>query len=129
MRGLAFVLLLNACSQEPAAPKSEPVVYANGRDRLCVDGAKAGFIVYGSADSNCSARGRIERSQAAASFIPAGDLDCKIALNFKDDQVTFSPATPSCAFYCGPGAGFDGKRLPKAASASPAVDFAGDPLC
>jgi hypothetical protein len=129
MRALAFVLLLTACSQEPAAPKSEPVVYANGRDRLCVHGARAGFIVYGRDNANCSARGRIERSQAAASFIPAGDMECKIPLNFKDDQVAFGAISPPCDFYCGPGAAVDGKRLPKSVSASPAVDFAGDPLC
>ena len=38
-------------------------------------------------------------------------------------------AAADCAYYCGPGASISGKAFTENASASPAVDFAGDPLC
>src|SRR4051812_33100948 len=80
MRILAIVLLLGACSPQPPQPKPERVLYAGqGRERLCTDGKRAGFIVYGDGDGNCAATGRIERG----SFIPAGDEDCKIPVRFE----------------------------------------------
>jgi hypothetical protein len=130
MRILAAVLLLAACSPEAAEPKPERLHYAGeGRDRLCISGKRAGFIIYGRGDSNCAATGRIARGPTVASFIPAGDEDCKIPLSFNGNRVSFGPGQPSCAYYCGPGAAFAGKSFQANAAASPAVDFAGDPLC
>lgn len=126
MRILALLLLLAACSPQPAQPKPERVLYAGeGRDLLCIDGKRAGFIVYAAGSVNCAATGRIERG----SFIPAGDQDCKIPLRFTGDRVAFAAGPRSCDYYCGPGASFAGKTFAKRPSASPAVDFAGDPLC
>lgn len=131
MRTLPIVFLLAACSQEPERPAvQERALYAGeGHDRLCVSGERAGFVIYGAAETNCSAKGRLERAGTTATLTPDGDEDCHIALDFSGGRVAFGPATSSCAYYCGPGAAYDGKALARNDAASPAVDFAGDPLC
>ena len=133
-RSLSLVLLmLTACSEEPAAPPppdSTRALYAGeGRDRFCRKGERAGFITYGPGDSNCSAKGRIEGAGEGAALVPDGDEDCRIALTIAGERLSLGPVTAACGYYCGPGAGFGGKAFTAAPDASPAVDFAGDPLC
>jgi len=130
MRILGLILLLAACSPNAAEPKTERLLYAGeGRDRLCTKGDRGGFIVFGGGDSNCSARGRIERAGDRLVLIPNGDPDCRIEATLAGDRLRFGARSPACAYYCGPGADFAGKPLTRNAAASPAVDFAGDPLC
>ena len=130
MRALGLVLLLAACSPKPAEPPADRLLYAgDGRDRLCVAGQRGGLIAYGEGNANCSARGRIERSGNRLALIPDGDEDCRIEATFSGDSLRFAVRSAACAYYCGPGADFAGKALTKSGSASPAVDFAGDPLC
>ena len=130
MRILAPVLLLAACSPEAAQPTPERQLYASeGRDRLCLAGERGGFITYGDGDANCSARGRIERAGDRLTLIPDGDSECRIEAKISGDRLALGARAAACAYYCGPGADFAGKGLAKSASASPAVDFAGDPLC
>lgn len=123
-------LLLSACSPEAADPPAERLLYAGqGRDRLCVAAPRGGFVVYGQGNANCSARGRIERSGDRLVLIPDGDPDCRIEARLSGGRLAFGPRADACAYYCGPGADYAGKVLAKSATASPAVDFAGDPLC
>ena len=130
MRILALALLLAACSPEAAGPSTEHLLYAGeGRDRLCIAGQRGGFIIYGDGNANCSARGRIERSGDRLVLIPDGDPDCRIEAKLREDALALGPRSNACAYYCGPGADFAGRGLARNASASPAVDFAGDPLC
>jgi hypothetical protein len=130
MRILGLVFLLAACSPQPAEAPAERLLYAGeGRDRLCVSGQRGGLIIYGARDTNCSARGRIERSGDRLTLIPDGDPDCRIEATLSGDNLRLGARSLSCAYYCGPGADFAGKALAKDATASPARDFAGDPLC
>lgn len=131
MRILLLVLALAACSPEAPPPVPERALYAaQGRDRLCVDGDRAGFVTYGDGDANCSVRGRIERAGGGRlAIIPDGDGDCRIEAVSQSGQIRLADRKAACAFYCGPGADFAGKAFAKSTSASAAVDFAGDPLC
>lgn len=127
---LAIALSLAACSPEGGQPPAERALYAGaGRDRLCVKGMEAGFITYGEGDSNCSVRGRLEGQGDATVLVPAGDEDCRIPIRRDGEQAVLAAAAAACAYYCGPGANFAGRRFTRSADASPAVDFAGDPLC
>ena len=130
MRFLLSVLLLAACAPEAAEPPAERLLYAGeGRDRLCVAGQRGGFITYGDGDANCSARGRIERSGDRLALLPDGDSECRIEAKLDGDRLGLGARSAACAYYCGPGADYTGKGLAVSTSASPAVDFAGDPLC
>ena len=130
MRILFLVLLLAACSPAPSEPEPERQLYAGeGRDRLCMAGNRAGFITYGGGDANCSVRGRIERAENRLALIPDGDQDCHIEVQEQGETLHLGKVAAACAYYCGPGARFEGKTFTANASASPAVDFAGDPLC
>ena len=131
MRILGLILLLAACSPQAPDPKIEEVTYAgNGRDRLCMEGDRAGFITYGEGDANCSAHGRIDRTGGQRlAIIPDGDQDCRIEANEDAGAIRLGGVTAACAYYCGPGASFEGKAFTKRATPSPALDFAGDPLC
>jgi hypothetical protein len=131
MRILALTLLLAACSAEELPKSAGLATYAGqGRDRLCTRGDRAGFITYGTNDANCSAQGRLDRAgEHRLTFVPTGDQDCRIAVEEQGATLRLGKASAACAYYCGPGASFDGKSFAKSPSASPAVDFAGDPLC
>jgi hypothetical protein len=131
MRILIIALLLSACSQEAPRKPAGQVTYAGeGRDRLCTKGDRAGFIAYGRGDANCSVQGRIERSgEHLLTLEPIGDHDCRIAIEEQGGTLRLGKAGATCSYYCGPNASFDGKAFTRDASASPAVDFAGDPLC
>ena len=130
MRLLPLVLVIAACSPEAPPPAQERATYAGqGRDRLCVNADRAGFIAYGEGDSNCSVRGRVRADGDRLAIIPEGDEDCRIEAARQADRITLGARSAACAYYCGPGADFTGKAFAKRDSASPAVDFAGDPLC
>ena len=132
MRILVLALLLAACSQEtPQQKPADQVTYAGaGRDRLCTKGDRAGFITYGKGNSNCSVQGNVERPGGnALTLHPIGDQDCRISIDEQGETLRLGKASPACAYYCGPGASFEGKAFTRSATASAAVDFAGDPLC
>jgi hypothetical protein len=131
MRLPVLVLLLAACSPETPEKAPERALYAgDGRDRLCIAGERVGFITYGAGDANCSVRGRIDRAgEQLLTIVPEGDQDCRIAAREQAGTIRLGKAEAACAYYCGPGAGFAGKAFGRRPSASPAVDFAGDPLC
>ena len=131
MRFLALVLLLTACSQQAPQEPAQQVTYAGeGRDRLCMKGDRAGFIAYGQGDSNCSVQGKVKRSgEHLLTLVPIGDEDCRISVEEQGGTLRLGKAGAACSYYCGPDASFAGKSFIKDGSASPAVDFAGDPLC
>jgi hypothetical protein len=130
MRIIFTVLLLTACSPDAAEAPAEHLLYAGeSRDRLCVAGQRGGLIIYGAGDTNCSARGHVDRSGDRLTLIPDGDPDCRIEATLAGDTLRLGARSPSCAYYCGPGADFADKALAKDAAASLAKDFAGDPLC
>jgi hypothetical protein len=138
MRFIPFaVLLLAACSKEPAAPNLASGSFSGeGRDALCIAAPgpeqRAGFIIYGEGDSNCSARGRIEGKDGSWTLVPSGEGDCRIPLSVAGGRISLGTGGPSCTYYCGPGASFAGKTFDSVASAtkrSPTTDFAGEPLC
>lgn len=122
------ILLLAACSPEPEPERS---LYAGaGRDRLCIDGDRAGFIAYGEGDANCSVRGTLEMSGGGVTITPAGDEDCRITATAAEGSLRLDARSGACGFYCGPGADFSGRLFRKVEGApSGARDFAGDPLC
>ena len=131
MRILAALLLLTACSPQAPEPAAERLLYAGeGRDRLCIAGQRGGFIIYGQGETNCAVRGGIGRAgEHLLVLTPAGDADCRIDLVSQADTIRLGRMAGACSFYCGPGADYSGKLLTRSSSATPAVDFAGDPLC
>lgn len=127
-------LLLAACSQPPAAPSLPVGSFAGeGRDRLCIAGEpgnyRAGLISYGSADTNCSARGQIEVGSDGVALVPRGEGPCRIALVVEGDRVSIGKLPAACSYYCGPGADMAGKSFRRTAGGGAAVDLVGDPLC
>ncbi len=132
---IAILLTAAACAKEEPASSglASGIFTGNGSDALCiadeVGAQRAGFVVYGADDANCSASGRIEPAGASYNLIPAGDTACKIPFSVDADQINFGPARPSCAYYCGPGVSFGGKSFRRSANAKPVTDLVGDPLC
>jgi hypothetical protein len=132
MRWLPTVLLLLcACSPDVAEPSAEQLLYSGeGRDRLCIAGPRGGLIVYGKENANCSIRGQVSRAgEHLLVLIPAGDADCRIDLVEQSGGIRVGKKAEACNYYCGPGADYSGKVLTTNKAATPAVDFAGDPLC
>ena len=124
------VLLLAACAPDsPQQPAERQLFAGQGRDRLCQAGDRAGFVAYGQGDSNCSVRGRLQREGKNGAILPDGDEDCRIPVTLEGETAVLGAAPAACSYYCGPGATFAGKTFTSNASASPAIDFAGDPLC
>ena len=132
---LAFALTATACAkEEPAATGLAAGTFTSGdRDALCIAGEagaqRAGFVTYGADDANCSASGRLEAAGTGWILIPAGDSNCRISLSVSGERIALGPATPGCAYYCGPSVTFAGKSFERALGAKSATDFAGDPLC
>jgi len=132
MRWILFAMMLAGCSPGPGPQaQAERTLFAGeGRDRLCSDGDRAGFIAYGAGDANCSVRGRIERSEGRVALLPWGDRDCRIEVQLSGDSVRLGSRSEACAYYCGPGVDFTGRRFGKMnGNARDAKDLAGDPLC
>lgn len=134
LRFTPLLLLLAACSQQPAAPTLETGSFAGpGRDRLCIAGTagnyRAGLIAFGSGNSNCSAAGRLELDGGKAVLVPRGEGPCRIALSIEGDVVRIEPPAKACSYYCGPGASLEGKSFTRTPGDEGASDLAGDPLC
>ena len=131
---LLVPLLLAACSKQPAdAGLASGTFAGTGRDRLCIAGQdvalRAGLIVYGQGDVNCSAAGKLERAGQGWVLVPQGEGDCRIPLEVKGDSVMVGKPPAACAYYCGPAAVIAGMSFARSNSASKAVDLAGDALC
>ncbi len=132
---LLCALALAACSKEPPGPPGAPTgtFVGAGRNALCIAGPagaqRAGFIVYGPDNANCSVSGRIEQAEAGWNLIPAGDAGCRISLNANAGRISLEAAAPACAYYCGPGAAYGGKSFARSQGGARVADFAGDPLC
>ena len=144
---IASLLLLAACRQEQgdnepaespvgAGPKAKAetagfdVYQASGRDRLCVGGGRAGFIVFANqGDSNCSVSGSVERSGDQLTIRPDGDNSCSITVVEDGTTLRLGPLAPACAYYCGPNASFAGVTFNAMQGPQPVTDLAGDPLC
>lgn len=134
LRFCPVLLLLAACSQQPAATMLEPGTFAGpGRDRLCIAGTagdyRAGLIAFGSGDSNCSASGRLDVEAGRAVLVPRGEGPCRIGLLIDGDEIRVEPPGEACSYYCGPGASLEGKSFTRAPADGGATDLAGDRLC
>ena len=139
---LSLALLLVACGPKQAEPenavetaaqaKAELAVFAGqGRNRLCLDrrNGRAAFITYGTGDENCSVSGSLQGSGANASLIPDGDESCRIELRIATDRVQLGQASPACAYYCGPSAGYAASEFRRTDDEARVEDLAGDRLC
>lgn len=131
---LFSALSLGACSPEPALSGLPTGTYAGeGRNLLCVAGGgaaqRAGVIVYGPGDNNCSVSGRIQQASGGMMLIPSGDADCRILIALEGDGVRIGFMPAACAYYCGSGATLDGAVFANPENADPVSDLAGDPLC
>jgi hypothetical protein len=133
-RILPILMLVAACSQEPASPTLATGNFAGeARDRLCIAGDagayRAGLIAYGEGDTNCSASGRVEPAGNGWQLIPTGEGDCKIPLDIQGNVVRVGQVPSACAYYCGPGASLAGRIFNRADMGAKVTDLAGDPLC
>ncbi len=129
-----LVLLLAACSQQPAEPTLATGTFAGeGRDRLCLTGEpgayRGGLIAYGEGNTNCSASGVIETQGGKLALVPRGEGDCRMPLTVDGNTVRVGQVPAACSYYCGPGALLAGKSFNRADMGAKAVDLAGDPLC
>lgn len=128
-------LLAAACSQEKLTATGAPagVFIGAGRNALCIAGEgnaqRAGLIVYGEGDGNCSASGRVESGRDGFVLIPAGEGDCHIPLAFANRSITIGPVPAACEYYCGSDVALEGTTFARAQAATPVTDLAGDPLC
>ena len=138
MRKTIFILplVLAACSQEPASPTLATGSFAGeGRNRLCIEGSgdqmRAGLIVYGEGNANCSASGKLSRSGEQWALVPKGESDdgCRIAIDIAGGGATVGQLPPNCAYYCGAGASMSGAKFRLDRPADKATDLAGDSLC
>jgi hypothetical protein len=133
-RILPLAILLAACSQQPSKPSIVPGTFAGeGRNRLCIagesDSLRAGLIVFGQGDINCSASGRIEGQGSQLALVPRGEGPCRIPLVVEGNVIRIGEGAASCSYYCGPGASMAGQSFNRSDMGATAVDLAGDPLC
>ena len=131
---LPLVLLLAACSQQPAEPSLATGTFAGqGRDRLCIAGEpgsyRAGLIAYGAGDNNCTVSGRLVPAGPNWLLVPAGEGPCRTPVTVDGNTVRIGEVPAACAYYCAPGASLAGKTYNRADMGAKAMDFAGDPLC
>ena len=132
---LPCFMLLAACSQaqEPAPSIATGNFAGEGRDRLCIAGEsgnyRAGVIVFGEGDVNCSASGRIEAQGGQFAGVPRGEGDCRIPLTFEGGKVRIGEVPTACSYYCGPRASMAGKSFSQVGASEAVADLAGDPLC
>jgi len=129
-------LFLAACSREETSPKLQSGSFAGaGRDRFCIandaQGQRAGLIIYGTGDSNCSVHGRLASSEkgVGATLVPHGDRDCRLALMSAGDRYTIASVSAACEYYCGPGARFSSQRFEREVTTDGVTDFTGEALC
>ena len=137
---LPLALLLAACSgqseQKPAQRQAGTGTFAGeGRDRYCIkrsgDDWRVGIVTYGPGNMNCTLKGKVVEALNHDSLVEAtGDKACRFQVTAEGDSLRLPQKLPAaCDYYCGPGASLSGKTFKLDPSASPTVDFAGDPLC
>jgi hypothetical protein len=149
---LIAAVLLGGCSKPdpvsvPAASSNQAqgmaivdtqVLSGKGRDRLCLSpkAKRAGLIVYGGGNANCSLRGTLRQDGDAFQIVPDGDPACVIEGRqwLGDDRkwvtrIDVSQEKPSCAYYCAPNVKLDGHSFTPDGKESRVTDFGGDPLC
>ena len=139
MRWLLPILLLAACSEGRQAQTDIPVTadgiwLGQGRDRMCVANRggtwQVGVIAYGEGNNNCSMRAAVKQAEHGMVVQAMGDRDCEFLIESDGKTARFPARLPdACDYYCGPTATLSGKSFTSSPTASPAVDFAGDPLC
>jgi len=134
-----LILLLAACSdqasQQPADLSVDTGTYAGqGRDRLCL--AKSaqtwtiGVVTYGGGDFNCTFRGKVRTAEHGMLAEAAADPACKLVITPDGSTLRIEvPDKKACEYYCGPGATLADRSFKHDNAATPAVDFAGEPLC
>jgi hypothetical protein len=118
-----------ASGAETSSIASASTYAGAGRDRLCLAEGRAGLIVYGKGDANCSVSGSAEGSGNRLTIVPAGDSTCRIQATLISDKLTLGEVSQACAYYCGPSASFAGKGFTRTPAPQPVTDLAGDPLC
>ncbi|HEX5184460.1 MAG TPA: hypothetical protein VFW19_15085 [Allosphingosinicella sp.] len=96
--------------------------------------AQFGITLWSPGLRACSGAGTATLSGDRLTLAMAGDSPCTIEARLKDGVVTFPGSLPpTCAYYCGSGAGFAGAVLTRRgatrADALKAKDPAGEPLC
>ncbi|MEO6248291.1 MAG: hypothetical protein ABIO85_06875 [Sphingomicrobium sp.] len=130
-------LVVAGCSAgtPSGAPGLAPGTFAGaGKDRLCIAGEgaglRAGLIVYGAdGAANCSLAGKLTHGGTGWTLTPHGEGACAVSLIIAGDRVAVTQVPAACAYYCGPRASLAGKSFTGSATASAAVDLAGDRLC
>jgi hypothetical protein len=144
---IPLVLVLTSCSQDADDPQAtntsgnasaqfasvRQTFAGTGKDRLCTGGktAAAAIITY-AADglNNCSASGRVQEQAGKHFFVPQEDTSCRIEVRREGEtRLALGAPTSGCAYYCGPGASFEGKTFVRMDKAQPVTDLAGDELC
>jgi hypothetical protein len=133
---VALLMLITGCSgpKPTSAEQAELQSFSgSGRDRLCIakQGGvqRAGLIVYGAGDSNCSASGTLVKAGSNWQLVPQGEGACRIGLAMSGSELAVTAVPAACTYYCAPGATLAGKRFARDAKASKVTDLAGDPLC
>ena len=134
---LLSVFAITACSNEPAAPPSDLIngsFVGAGRNALCIAGGagarRAGVIVYGKGDLNCSASGTLDQVDGKLALVPNGERDCAIPLRVTGRGMWQIGAVPAaCNYYCAPGVSLSGANFSAAGPSFNAMDLGWDPLC
>jgi hypothetical protein len=133
---LSTMLLLAGCSPSNPAPSALAVgnYVGSGRNALCIAGSpgkqRAGFIIYGEGNQNCSARGSISEERGLAWVMkPDGDEACRFDFSVSEGRLIPGPAQPQCAYYCGPVVPRKAEQFVLDTKVPAAADLAGDPLC
>ena len=136
---LPILLLLSACSKSTQQPDQPEAVATGlfagkGRDRLCIangtSGSHVGIVTYGDGDNNCTLKGKVTQAEHGMLVEAVGDPACKLLVESDGETlIVRMPDPKACDYYCAPGATMDDRSFKSDPSASPAVDFAGDPLC
>ncbi|NJC06039.1 hypothetical protein GGQ97_001832 [Sphingomonas kaistensis] len=147
LASIPLLLLISACGQSDEASQAvntsgnaatplgvELQTFAGtGKDRLCIGGtAAAAAVITYAADglNNCSASGRVEEQGGKLFFVPQEDSSCRVEIRREGEtRLTLGAPTTGCAFYCAPGASFEGKTFSRMDKPEPVTDLAGDPLC
>lgn len=131
LRTLPILLVLAACS--PDQPTRTAETWANGRDGLCLagegDALRAGLIAYGNRNANCSLAGSAAREGDRLVITPRGEGACRVEIVLKGDTAVIGSRSAACAYYCGPGADYSGRKMKRSDAGRKVVDLAGDPLC
>ena len=137
---LPIFFLLLACSEQSSQPPDQPEAVATGvfagkgRDRLCIaneaSGSHVGIVTYGDGDNSCTLKGNVTQAEHGMLVEAMGDPACKLLVESNGETlISRVPDPKACEYYCGPGATMADRSFRRDSSASPAVDFAGDPLC